>query len=606
MLQKYENKNFIKENFKTNITLFHSIEDRDYWEKIKQGIYNTVKSKEKEIADEVYAHLSATLYMQYERTGNRSEYEKEYIKRRYAISVYTLLEAMENEGKYTDKIIDLLWLILEETTWCAPAHSNLLKSSDMLPGCDDYALDHYSAETGALLGGVYVIMKKRFDEVSANISPRIVKALRQRITDNYLDHDDYWWMGFSGNRVNNWNPWVNSNVAAVIPIAGRNDDEKATLLLKLMKSLDYYADSYPDDGGCDEGPVYWQQSCITFMECLYALYAYLDGKLNGFANEKTVNMFHYVLTAYIGNGRVINFSDAPSKFTPDYGMIYKFAKLTDDKEMLAFSGQLYGFMKENTEQPNYAMMLRVLNKAEANTDLNGVGAFKEEMPKSSYIKSIQVMTQRFENGLYLAAKGGHNAESHNHNDVGNFIVCKNNIPFIADSGNMVYTKDTFSDKRYTIWTNVSEYHNLPVIGGRTQHNGREYAAENVEYGNGRFSLDIHKAYENNGGIEAWRREFDFSDGKRIRIIDSYALKQREEICFNFLSAVMPEIGENIVFKSGEIFLRLFYESDKFETAVDIIEINDENLKKSWGNRLYRIRLIMYEPQKNGSIVWCFE
>ena len=99
MLQKYENKNFIKENFKTNITLFHSIEDRDYWEKIKQGIYNTVKSKEKEIADEAYAHLSATLYMQYERTGNRSEYEKEYIKRRYAISVYTLLEAMENEGK---------------------------------------------------------------------------------------------------------------------------------------------------------------------------------------------------------------------------------------------------------------------------------------------------------------------------------------------------------------------------------------------------------------------------------------------------------------------------------------------------------------------------
>ena len=69
---------------------------------------------------------------------------------------------------------------------------------------------------------------------------------------------------------------------------------------------------------------------------------------------------------------------------------------------------------------------------------------------------------------------------------------------------------------------------------------------------------------------------------------------------------MPEIGENIVFKSGEIFLRLFYESDKFETAVDIIEINDENLKKSWGNRLYRIRLKMYEPQKNGSIVWCFE
>jgi hypothetical protein len=26
------------------------------------------------------------------------------------------------------------------------------------------------------------------------------------------------------------------------------------------------------------------------------------------------------------------------------------------------------------------------------------------------------------NGLYFAALGGHNAESHNHNDVGNFVV----------------------------------------------------------------------------------------------------------------------------------------------------------------------------------------
>ena len=44
------------------------------------------------------------------------------------------------------------------------------------------------------------------------------------------------------------------------------------------------------------------------------------------------------------------------------------------------------------------------------------------------------VTERSSDGFYVAAQGGHNAESHNHNDVGNFIVFLNGKPVIVDVG----------------------------------------------------------------------------------------------------------------------------------------------------------------------------
>ena len=47
-------------------------------------------------------------------------------------------------------------------------------------------------------------------------------------------------------------------------------------------------------------------------------------------------------------------------------------------------------------------------------------------------------------GMILVAKGGHNGESHNHNDVGSFMLYVDGEPVILDAGNMTYTAKTFS------------------------------------------------------------------------------------------------------------------------------------------------------------------
>ena len=100
-------------------------------------------------------------------------------------------------------------------------------------------------------------------------------------------------------------------------------------------------------------------------------------------------------------------------------------------------------------------------------------------------------------GLYVAAWGGHNAQSHNHNDVGNVIVFADGRPLLVDVGVGEYTAKTFSPQRYDIWTMQSGWHNLPAINGADQRDGASFRARDVAFvatpSAARFSLDLAPA-----------------------------------------------------------------------------------------------------------------
>ena len=57
----------------------------------------------------------------------------------------------------------------------------------------------------------------------------------------------------------------------------------------------------------------------------------------------------------------------------------------------------------------------------------------EPILNNVWLPNLQIMTARRGN-LYVAMKGGSNGESHNHNDVGSFVVYANNEPLFIDPG----------------------------------------------------------------------------------------------------------------------------------------------------------------------------
>jgi hypothetical protein len=70
-------------------------------------------------------------------------------------------------------------------------------------------------------------------------------------------------------------------------------------------------------------------------------------------------------------------------------------------------------------------------------------------------------------------KGGHNAELHNHNDVGSFSVVLGDRMLICDPGGEVYTARTFSGQRYESKVLSSFGHAVPVVDGKLQRTGAD-------------------------------------------------------------------------------------------------------------------------------------
>jgi hypothetical protein len=98
-----------------------------------------------------------------------------------------------------------------------------------------------------------------------------------------------------------------------------------------------------------------------------------------------------------------------------------------------------------------------------------------------------------------ALKGGHNAEQHNHNDVGSYVVALGGRTPLVDPGSEVYTRRTFSGKRYESRVLNSWGHPLPTVAGSLQRTGRSAAARvlKTEFSDrtDTLALDLRAAYD---------------------------------------------------------------------------------------------------------------
>jgi hypothetical protein len=227
----------------------------------------------------------------------------------------------------------------------------------------------------------------------------------------------------------------------------------------------------------------------------------------------------------------------------------------------------------------------------------------EPLLKDVWLGNLQIMTARRSN-LYVAMKGGHNNESHNHNDVGSFIVYADNEPLFIDPGVGEYTSKTFSDERYTIWTMQSSYHNLPQINGTDQKDGREYAAKVVNHQDGSLTLDIAGAYPSEADVKSWKRTVSAMESG-ISITENYVLTAYHQPArLMFMTIMKPEI------QSGAIILghhRLNYNPSQLEPTVeDISNQLDPLLQGMWGPKMYRIILSIKSTKTNNRIKYTIQ
>jgi hypothetical protein len=455
----------------------------------------------------------------------------------------------------------------------------------------------------------------------------MTRELTKRIAEPFLSRNDFWWMGFVMPGANNWMPWCYSNMFHILCTLPLPEEQKLAALRKAAHGGDTFIGAYADDGACDEGSAYWNAAAGTMFDLLEAMLAVSGGEINIFGQPKIRNMFRYITGVHVGGGVYASFGDCPNRPLISPHILHRYGAITGDRTMDGHAAFLARerrakLAERNADGLNVGCLNRWLRNLLAMNEWRDSVRAEEAPPDIYWTPSLQVLVARPElgsgAGMTLITKGGSNAESHNHNDVGSFMLYAGGEPVVIDPGVGTYTAKTFSDKRYDIWTMQSRYHNLPTVNGCLQRAGKytETAAYDVDFsaedGKVFVGLAIDRAYPKEAGIRVWRREFLFAreGAGKLTLTDRYEFEQEGgAVSFHFMCCLPPETQEGkAVFRSDSAGrVQMVFDGALLESAVEEIPLEDAAIASNWKrDTLYRLTLSSLRPLgKQGVFTFVF-
>lgn len=596
--------------------------ERAAWEALPGPLRNALVERGRAVLADEWPSLPADLYLRFARDGDREAFQKPYFARRTALGAMLLAAAAEApDAALKDAIGNAVWSLCEETSWCIPAHVGGQGAGVDLPTVEEPIVDLFAAETGGLLAWTEYLAGDLLDEVSPQIRRRLRREVEGRILRPCLEAD-FGWHGFHPNaRLNNWTPWINSNWLTCILLMEEAADRRAAALHRSLRSLDRFLEMYPPDGGCDEGPGYWGRAAASLFECLALLHGASGGAVDVFGEPLIGEMGRFVYRAHIAGAWFVNFADAPARLRPDGALLYRYGKAIGDEPLQGYGAFLVQQAADRGQEAPAGPVGRALPAIFLREEMLQARG-REPLPREVWLPQTELLAARAAEGstegFFLAAKGGHNAESHNHNDIGQFILYRDGRPVIIDVGVETYRRQTFSPDRYSIWTMQSGYHNLPAIDGTDQAPGLEHrsgAAEaTVEEGSVRLSLEISPAYPPEAKLQTWRRELHLERPATLRVRDHWTLAaDAGEIALHLLTPCEVAVTETEVrlaprdlpCQESTGAAVLSWHGPPCEVAAEAIELTDARLASIWGERVHRLCLRVPAPPRSGSLELTF-
>jgi hypothetical protein len=435
-----------------------------------------------------------TLYRIFKLKGERPQYQAPYYKKRELLAQEVLATWLENDDSRIDRINDLLWSICEETTWVVPAHEK-----------NEWFIDLFSSETGANLGHVLMLVGDRLPEEVRN---RVRQEVKRRILDPYLIHaHEYWW----DKGGNNWTGVCAGSVGQAFLLMEDDPDRLAEGLTLVMGQLEHFiTNGFEPDGGCLEGIGYWGYGLSQFIDFAEMLRVRTNGSFDLLAQDKIKAIAKYPLAVSLGENLYASFADAHQKCTVEPYIAARVAERTGENGLLSLAGGLQDWRLTTT--------------------LRNIVWWNGEKPVSPKLEDaflpvsgiVRIIGGSGPGSIILAAKAGHNAEPHNHNDVGSFIVAVDGTVYLCDPGGGKYDAAYFSPKRYDNVFANSFGHSVPRFGGRLQSAGRQFCGTMEKTGDKSVSVRFEKAYD----LPALKQAL------RIFKVNGDSLEMRDEFAFD--------------------------------------------------------------------------
>ena len=477
----------------------------------------------KELDQKKLPQLTEELFSEYARTGKRLNYENAYFTRRKFFTVYAMLSVLYGNKDDISRLETVIDAICTEECWALPAHVDTSEK--------DWreTVDLFAAETAFSLAEIISLLK---DKLSAPVRGKARREVFRRVLDPFIQskYPYAWWE----TAAMNWCAVCCGSIgAAAIWLMEKSSRELDGLLRRINRSIMNYLDGFSDDGACLEGLGYYTYGMSFFTAYADLLYRYSGGKSDLFENAKWKNIALFPQKCCLPGGVTVSFSDSRQDETYRVGLT---AYLSRRYPEVGFPDPSMAAGLESDPCCRYVVISRDYFWAERYAETG-----KANREWHTVWPDAQWSVCRSDNGYAIAAKGGHNNEPHNHNDVGSFLyVCDGEV-ILDDLGAGEYTRDYFNENRYTNLCCRSLGHNVPLIDGKEQRAGAEYrAARFFADGRGMTQMDIEAAYGLEDG-EKITRQFLFDKTSGVcTVTDSFSLRKHRMVTENLITSHHPE------------------------------------------------------------------
>ncbi|MCR5101054.1 MAG: heparinase II/III-family protein [Butyrivibrio sp.] len=590
--------------------------NRDFWNNIykKELIINKGNEIVSQLSSEGIPELPLQLWCEFIQNGNRVNFEHNFFTRRKFLVTLVMYEGIVNNGSVLPHIAELIWAICEESSWCLPAHNSYYRDKPQLPLPDVSrpVIDLFAAETGALLSMVYRVAGDNLEATYPGIQSRIEYELERRIFIPYKT-THFWWMGHDDEPMCNWTVWCTQNILLSTSILKNDDSEYTNFAIdKADKSIGFFLKDYGEDGCCSEGAQYYRHAGLCLFGALYILDKMAPGKFDHYKKETKIrNIAEYIAHMHVSGKYYLNFADCSPIAGRRSVREHLFGKYVGSDFLAAFAASDFSFdpdpYKFNVQDDSEGINLfyQLLTAYYGNQVCNAAISYSN-INQYHFYPSVGLMKVCSDNGMYVAGiKAGNNDDSHNHNDVGSITLYKNGEPSLIDIGVESYTRKTFSNQRYEIWTMQSSWHNLPEFDPEgekyMQLPGKEFAANIMETYPDKSGLlmDIAGAYNglNNSrpvkSLGKYLRSVSLSNDGLI-IEDSTDYSGLIALTLMTRESVIISENDNSRLICGDSVIEL---NNIQKVNCEKVSITDPRLLSAWPDTLYRTRIYFTEKVK---------
>ena len=474
-------------------------------------------------------------------TGNRTVYERAYSKHRLAMTASALLALIyPEEEKYINYLMDAIYTLCDEYTWCLPAHQ---------PKGDENNNSHIDLCASGMafyLAEIYTLLEDRLDPL---IKSRIRAELDRRVFTPFLTEVPYsWWE----TGESNWTSVCTGSVASAFMLM--KPDVARELIPRFLKSMEGYIRGFSEEGVCLEGADYWNYGFGNFLPYADLIKTFTNGEVDYFKDPKIKKIATFFQKVFLSERVTLSFADGAERASRVIGRLhYIKAQYPDEAKS---TGRKFSSFSHTYEFPT---RLREALWFFEEEDDGGDDNYDLEF----YAPSAEWFIKHAPK-YGFAAKGGDNAEFHNHNDIGHFIYAAGGKQVLCDLGAGVYERKYFGPHRYECLEPNARCHSVPIIDGTLQQPGKERKSRDFKYEGGVLSLDMSRAYGIFDEDERIDRRFDFSEGG-VKLTDKFTFNKDREVTERIVTRIEPDNSVPGKLLLGRVPVR--YDATKWECVI---------------------------------------